>query len=288
VVQPRKSDLQHVDGEPDRAPHRCFRQTVGVLQQLCDDLAAEHHDLDAIVALMDHDQWAQPSAAAGWSVADQISHLAFFDGTGTLALTDDAAFASSTQQLIRDAAHGDPSIVDGQQPPEALLDLWRTNRGRIVAAARNVDTDGRIAWYGPPMSPASFVSARLMETWAHGQDIVDVVHADRVPTNRLRHIVQLGFRARRFSYGVHRRDLPTDDVRLELTAPDGSSWTYGDDQAHNVVRGSALDFCLLVTQRRHRDDVALDAHGAATDEWLSIAQAFAGPPGPGRARRSRP
>jgi hypothetical protein len=44
----------------------------------------------------------------------------------------------------------------------------------------------------------------------------------------------------------------------------------------------AYDFCLLVTQRRHRDDPDLVATGPDADRWLDIAQAFAGPPGNGR------
>jgi uncharacterized protein (TIGR03084 family) len=258
-----------------------------VLHQLCDDLEAEHDALDQIVAHLLPSQWSMATPAEGWTVADQISHLAFFDGTATLALSDDEAFSTSTAQLIRDARDGDPSIVDGQRLPDDLLALWRANRARIVAAARGTESDRRIAWYGPPMSPASFVSARLMETWAHGQDIVDALDVERELSPRLRHVVQLGFRARRFSYAVHRRELPTDEVRLELASPDGSQWSYGDETSTNVVRGSALDFCLLVTQRRHRDDVSLEADGPAAEEWLSIAQAFAGPPGKGRAPLKR-
>ena len=59
-------------------------------------------------------------------------------------------------------------------------------------------------------------------------------------------------------------------------------WTWGPEDAADRVTGPAIDFCLLVTQRRHRDDVRLVADGPAADEWLGIAQAFAGPPGPGR------
>jgi hypothetical protein len=57
---------------------------------------------------------------------------------------------------------------------------------------------------------------------------------------------------------------------------------WGPEEAANRVTGPALDFCLLVTQRRHRDDTAVTATGATADQWLSIAQSFAGPPGPGR------
>jgi uncharacterized protein (TIGR03084 family) len=135
------------------------------------------------------------------------------------------------------------------------------------------------------MSPASFATARLREYWAHGQDVADGLGVTRTPTARLRHICHIGYRTRGFSYVNRGLEPPSADVRLELTAPDGTTWTYGDDSAPDRVTGPALDFCLLVTQRRHRDDVDVAAHGAAADEWLSIAQAYAGPPGPGRAKR---
>jgi uncharacterized protein (TIGR03084 family) len=61
-------------------------------------------------------------------------------------------------------------------------------------------------------------------------------------------------------------------------------WTWGPDDALQRVTGPAVDFCLLVTQRRHRDDLALVAEGVDADAWLDIAQAFAGPPGEGRTK----
>ncbi|SIL68645.1 TIGR03084 family protein [Mycobacteroides abscessus subsp. abscessus] len=122
-----------------------------------------------------------------------------------------------------------------------------------------------------------------METWAHGQDVVDALGATREATARLRHVAHIGVGARAFSYLANGLDLPADPVRVELTAPDGSVWTWGPADAANRVSGPALDFCLLVTQRRHRDDTALVADGPLADhQWLAIAQAFAGPPGGGR------
>ena len=132
------------------------------------------------------------------------------------------------------------------------------------------------------MSARSFITARLMETWAHGQDVVDALGAERPPTDRLRHVAHIGVGARPFSYVANGREPNPAPVRVELVAPSGDEWTWGPDDAADRVSGPALDFCLLVTQRRHRDDVDLTVQGAAADEWIGIAQAFAGPPGPGR------
>ena len=123
-------------------------------------------------------------------------------------------------------------------------------------------------------------TARLMETWAHGQDVADTLGVDRQPTDRLRHVAHIGVRARDYAYLVNGLTPPAEEFRVELAGPSGDSWTWGPEQATQRVTGPALDFCLLVTQRRHRDDLAVLAEGADAEQWLTIAQAFAGPPGP--------
>ena len=135
------------------------------------------------------------------------------------------------------------------------------------------------------MGAKSFVTARLMETWAHGQDIVDAVGAERPATDRLRHVAQIGFITRGWSY-VNRGLVPPDaPVFVELTAPSGATWTWGPDDATDRVTGPAEDFCLVVTQRRHVDDTVLHVDGDAAREWLLYAQAFAGPPTDGPVPR---
>jgi uncharacterized protein (TIGR03084 family) len=132
------------------------------------------------------------------------------------------------------------------------------------------------------MSSVSFVTARLMETWSHGLDVVDVVGIERPDTDRLRHVAFLGTRTRSFSYT--NRGLPPNPapVLVRLVAPSGAVWTYGDEGAADRVEGTATDFCRVVTQRRHLADTALRITGPNAAEWMAIAQAFAGPPGPGR------
>ena len=111
------------------------------------------------------------------------------------------------------------------------------------------------------MGARSFATARLMETWAHGQDVADALDATREPTARLRHVAHIGVLARPFAYATRGMQVPERDVRVELAAPDGSTWTWGPEDAADVVRGDALDFCLVVTQRRHPADTALVVEG---------------------------
>lgn len=251
--------------------------------ELLADLAAEQTDLDHVVAPLDDAGWRTPTPAEGWDVADTISHLAFFDDAATRAGIDPDGFELEVQQALTDPQYMERSVELGRRvPPAELLRDWRAGREAMLTTFGAMDGKARLPWYGPPMSAMSFATARLMETWAHGQDVVDALGAERAPTARLRHIAHLGVRTRGFSYVVRGLEPPEGDVRVELLAPDRSTWAWGPEDAADRVTGPALDFCLLVTQRRHRDDVDVVARGPLADGWLDVAQAFAGGPGTGR------
>jgi uncharacterized protein (TIGR03084 family) len=257
--------------------------SVVTVDSVCADLVAEHEDLDRIVSGLSDAALDTPTPAPGWSVRDQVTHVAFFDGRATLAIVDPEAFAAEKKRFLADPqGFADSHLAPGRGLTTAqLVGWWREERARLLEAAGGLDPAARVPWYGPPMSITSFVTARLMETWCHGQDVVDAVGATRQPTARLRHVAHIGVRARGFSYVTNGRTAPEGEVRVELQAPDGELWTWGATGADRVT-GTALDFCLAVTQRRHRDDTALRIEGPLALEWMTIAQAFAGPPGGGR------
>jgi len=261
------------------------------LPDLLDDLDAEYGDLRAVVAgLSDVDpRWDLATPAEGWAVRDQISHLAYFDDAGRMAMVDPISFASSVEDVL--AATGDPMdvhLVRGRAiGGDELLAWWDGAHRAMVEAFSVADPSTRVPWYGPPMGTLSFISARLMETWAHGQDVCDALGAERAPTHRLRHIAHLGVRARPFSYVVRGRDVPPGRIDVTVDAPDGGEWRWEIGDAADVgpvatVTGTALDFCLVVTQRRNLADTDLTVEGDLAEDWISVAQAFAGPPGPGR------
>ncbi|WP_420122516.1 TIGR03084 family metal-binding protein [Nakamurella sp.] len=251
---------------------------------MLDDLAAESAELDALVAVLPGPAWTTPTPAPGWTVAHQIGHLAWTDHAALAAATDPDTFAE-----IRRAAAADltglieAGAADGATlPPADLLARWREGRAALAAALAAAGRV-RLPWIGTTMSPTSMATARIMETWAHGQDVADALGVERVPTGRLRHVAHLGVITRDHAFGVHGRIPPAEPFRVELTAPDGSTWAWGPGDRAADVSGPALDFDLLVTRRRHRADLSLTATTAAADEWLDLAQAFAGPPGPGRS-----
>lgn len=254
------------------------------LPGVCDDLAAESDELLVRLRSLTEAQWDLDTPADGWTIRDQISHLAFFDETGTLAATDAEAFAASTRALM--------SAPDPMSIPQArgrvlavddVLDWFETVRAQMISTFRGLDGATRLPWYGPPMSATSFATARLMETWAHGQDVIDALGVARAPSARLKHIAHIGVRARPFSFATNGRSVPEGAIRVSLEAPDGSLWTWNNDAPEdNSVTGNAHEFCLVVTQRRHLADTGLVVRGALAQAWMAIAQAFAGAPGTGR------
>jgi uncharacterized protein (TIGR03084 family) len=249
---------------------------------LIGDLRAESADLRRVLR---PGGWDAPTPAEGWTVRDQITHLAWFDEAAVRAVTKPEAFRDEaaaggldTNRLVAERR---------SMPGEEVLTWFAEARDRLTAVLAAADPAVRIPWYGPDMSLASFTTARLMETWAHGEDVADGLRAAgfdvvREPSARLRHVAEIGVRTLPWSFTVHGRPVPRAPVRVELTLPGGDPWTAGPDGAEDVVRGPALDFCLVVTQRRHPADVNLEVSGPVAREWIGIAQAFAGPPGAGR------
>lgn len=246
------------------------------------DLRAESEQLDEVVAGVA--DWRTATPAPGWTIAHQIAHLAWTDRKAHLALTDAEAFQADVERALADADRFvDRGAEDGAaQDPAQLLQQWRDGREALAAALAEAPEGARIPWYGPPMGVASTITARLMETWAHGQDVLDALGRRRGSTDRLRHIARLGVRTRDFAYSAHGLAPPEEPFHVELTGPAGEVWNFGPKHAQDRVAGSALDFCLVVTQRRHPDDTDLVVSGAGARQWIGIAQAFAGPPGAGR------
>ncbi|WP_029137025.1 TIGR03084 family metal-binding protein [Nakamurella lactea] len=249
-----------------------------------EDLAAESAELDAIVADLDEDTWRLPTPATGWTIAHQIAHLAWTDQVTLLAVAGPDAFRPVLEQAQADpTGYVDAGAAAGAAgPPDELLAQWRTGRSAVAAALPAVPRGVKLPWYGPPMSAMSMATARLMETWAHGLDIRDTLGLPPTNTRRLRNVAHIAYRARDFNYQLRRLTPPAEQFHLVLTGPDGDTWEWGDAASEQQISGPALDFCLLATQRRHRADLRVSAVGADARKWLTIIQAFAGVPGPGR------
>lgn len=256
-----------------------------VLAGVLADLAAEGDRLDELVAGLSDDQWRTATPAEGWDVATTIAHLAWTDEVAVKAACDKEAWDAEVMGAIMNpTGYVDEMALKGAEAaPADLLARWRAARPALATTLAEFPTGEKMMWFGPPMSPASMASARFMETWAHGLDVADALGVTLEPTDRIRHVAHIGVRTRNYSFKNNGLEAPAEEFRVELTAPSGEVWTYGPEDAAQKVTGSADDFCRLVTQRVHRDDTDLVAVGADAEQWLTIAQAFAGPAGGGRA-----
>jgi len=262
------------------------------MKALCADLAWEQDSLDERVSGLTPAAWLTLAPCGNWTVKDEICHLAYFDYTARLSATDPAAFQ---RHLVEDLGRiknmdeaTEITLAKGRAMATGdLLAWWRQERRQLVEALVRLAPKERLPWYGPPMSARSFASARLMETWAHGQDIYDVLGLERPPSPGLRHIAHLGVTTFGWSFANRGMPVPETSVHVELTAPSGEIWSWGDEAATQRISGPAVDFCLVAIQRRHVDDTALVVIGEVARQWMELAQCFAGPPTLGPAAGTR-
>lgn len=255
-----------------------------VIPELCSDLERETAVLVRCLQSLEVEDWALETPADGWNVLDQIGHLAFFDEMETLAVIDPDRFCVE-RDASRGAATGviDAAVVAGRtMSPVAMLDRFVASRATMTRAFLDADPAARVPWYGPAMSVGAAVTARIMETWAHGQDVFDGLDRPHPVTTALRQVAHIGVRALPNSFRTRQLEVPTEPVYVRLEAPAGDLWEWGPMDAADRVSGPALDFCLVATQRRHVADTELEITGPVAEEWMDIAQSFAGAAGTGR------
>jgi uncharacterized protein (TIGR03084 family) len=250
------------------------------MKQICEDLRTEHEELDAALSDLDEEQWMIMTPSPGWNIKDQLRHLAYFDDRAALAASDAEAFGKHLEEVMSDMTAFVKMLDDvgKAMPIPELMAWWRKERKIMLDAFAATGRKDRLPWYGPPMSALSHATARLMETWVHGQDIFDALKLKRKNTDRLRNIAHLGVTTFGWSYKNRGMEPPQAPVRVELTAPSGDIWTWGQEDAADKVNGPAEDFCLIVAQRRHVDDTRIETVGDTARDWMLKAQCFAGPP----------
>jgi uncharacterized protein (TIGR03084 family) len=237
-------------------------------------LVAEGDELDALVS--GEADWSTPTPATGWTIAHQIAHLAAADANVLIAVRTPAEFDAVLKQAeSAGSRHADFDAAAGAaRPRSVLLQQWRAGRSEVAAVLRDLRLGQDFPWFGSQLTAALMVPLRLMEMWAHGQDIFDALGVQHRPTDRLRHVATLGVAGRELSFYAAELPTPAELFRVELTGPDGQIWVWGPEDARQQVRGSALDFCLRVTQRRLRAATDLTAVGEDARKWLEIARVF--------------
>lgn len=234
--------------------------------------------------------WDLATPAERWSVRDQLTHLAYFDELATMAILLPARFRIEAK-ILTSGGMDFPDRIAHQyaaMPGDEVLRWFRSAREEFTSVARGSDPGARLPWFGPDMSVASTVTARLMETWAHARDVHDTLGTAQPTGPELRSIAHLGMATFGFVHQLHGHEVPSTLPRVELVGPSGELWVWGPEDSIDSVRGPAEDFALAVTQRRNLADIDLEINGDVARNWMTIAQTYAGAPGTGRPPLNEP
>jgi len=257
------------------------------------DLRAEADELHAFLETLDDDDWRRPTGFLGWTPWDVVAHLHYFDRFSLLALAGEEAFATKRKHFVESigAGLGNAEIARrelGRLSPSELLARWRDTCHELAEQLGRCDAKRRLPWFGPDMGVRMFTTARLMETWAHGQEIYDLVQVKRTYTDRIEHIAVIGVKTFGWTFVNRGLEVPGPPPYVRLVAPSGAIWEWNEPSEDEYVRGDASDFCHVVTQGRNVADTKLEVVGDVATRWMAIAQCFAGgpvdPPKPGERR----
>ena len=255
------------------------------------DLLAEAEELHRFLRTLAEADWSRETTFKSWMPWDVVAHLHFFDLLSLLSLEGGDAFLARRNELGGRMLKGEPVSEMarrelGALSPAELLARWQTTCRDMATQLGNSDPDRRLRWFGPDMGVRMFTTARLMETWAHGQEIYDLKRVERAPTDRLRHICVIGVKTFGWTFVNRRLEVPGPPPHVRLTAPSGAIWEWNEKSESGRIEGSALAFSQVVTQVRNVADTALRVTGDVATRWMSIAQCFAGgpvdPPQPGQ------
>ena len=248
-----------------------------------DDVVAALRDqlreLDVMVSGLGDTDWALPSACPGWSVADVLVHLAQTNEVAVASVEgrwDEvvAMWAGQDADATVDELAGEAVATSSRRSGPEVHEWWKRTADDMAAAFAAVEARKRVPWVVGDMAARTLCTTRLSETWIHTTDIAHGLGVSVAPTDRLWHVARLVHRTVPYAFERAGRPAP-DRVRFVLTAPDGSTWTFGDDDAPTVVDGPAVDLCLVAGQRAVAADTALVATGPDAEGVLALMRTFA-------------
>jgi uncharacterized protein (TIGR03084 family) len=253
------------------------------MQQLAADFRDESEALHALLRGRDPGDWGRRTQFKDWSVRDVVGHLHMWNVAADLSLTDEPRFLAWLEVLkpkiaVAGGMRGYTEDWLGTRDGAELLAEWRSGYLETAEHFAAADPKQRLKWAGPEMSARSAVTARLMETWAHGQEIYDLFGVERVDHDRIRNVAHLGVSTFGWTFANRGLGVPEPAPYVRLTAPSGAAWEWNAPQSDNAVEGDAAEFCQVVAQVRNVADTSLVTRGETARRWMAIAQCFAGPP----------
>mgnify|MGYP001250263550 FL=1 len=218
-----------------------------------------------------------------WTINDVLYHLHVWNIAALLSLKNENEFKEFMQNFMEAVKSGNSAreyekILSDNAEGLDLLNLWKETYEKISNEFAKSDPKKRVKWAGPDMSVRSSITARHMETWAHGQEIFDQLGFERIDTDRIKNIVVIGVNTFGWTYINRNLSIPEKMPKLSLLSPSNELWEWNEDNEEDMISGSATEFSQVVTQVRNINDTSLKVSGKIANEWMSIAQCFAGPP----------
>lgn len=252
-----------------------------MLQQAI-DFRDESEALFELLAQLSDDDFERATQFKGWTLNDVLGHLHMWNWAADLALQDGDAFMEFAGQVMADVKAGSLRGFEAKWREglsgQKLRDTWHEFLGPMSDRFAAADPKMRVKWAGPDMSVLSSITARLMETWAHGQGVYDQLGVARVNADRIKNIAVLGVNTFGWTHKNRQWDVPNPAPYVKLVAPSGAIWEWNDSSSEDRVEGNAEEFCQVVTQTRNIGDTSLNVTGDVATRWMSVAQCFAGPP----------
>ena len=239
--------------------------------QQIDDLRAEGDALYEFLQTLEDHHWEMPTPFKDRTVNWVVQHLHDADRWTVHSVTDPDGFRA----WMRDRSLvSDPESLQGND----LLQRWRDYFQSLCTALEGADSDMRAPWFGPDMGIRMMATARQMETWAHGQDIYDLLRVTRTNTDRIQNICHIGVRTFGWTFVNRKLEIPSSIPYVRLESPSGAIWEWNEPSETDSVIGKAVEFAHVVTQGRNIAEANLDVQGSSANAWMNIAQCFAGPP----------
>lgn len=249
------------------------------MDELLAAVAAQHAELDGLLAGAAPADWSRPSPCEGWDVADVVLHL---------HQTDELALASLRGQLdasIETVTGADAEAVDRSAAESVaaarglaageVLDRWRASAAALRAELAGADPHRRVQWVVGTLSVHTLAATRLAECWIHTTDVAAALGTEVPATDRLRFVARLAWRTVPYAF-AHAGEPAPGAVGFDLVGPHGDAWTFGmDADPPTVVLGPALDLCLVAGQRRDAAATALRATGPDADAVLRLVRTYA-------------
>jgi uncharacterized protein (TIGR03084 family) len=254
------------------------------------DLTAEADDFRAFLETLSEADWGRPTGFMGWTPWDVVAHLHYFDMISLMALDGEEVFVARRNALIEDFKKGRTNAEIaraefGDLAPSALLEKWHSDCHDMARQLGESNPKRRLPWFGPDMGVRMFTTARYMETWAHSNEVYDLMGATRSHSDRIKSIATIGMKTFGWTFVNRGLEVPGPPPYVRLEAPSGAVWQWNDPSESECIRGDAVEFCYVVTQGRNIADTRLSVTGDVSTRWMAIAQCFAGgpvdPPKPG-------